>query len=167
VQGPADLGDGQAAGQRGVHLGVAVPGPVRALALGWWLDGRCRLGLAGLVAQAGAVPGSGPLDRVGEVVEQVPPVGHLDCERGAAGGAFGVAAAPVAADHLHAGAAVQPRPEGVRGSFREQVDGAAGLDVHQHGAVDVAAAQREVIDAQHPRRGERRLRQGADQPQQR
>jgi hypothetical protein len=81
VQGAADLGDGQAAGERGVDLGVAAAGLLRPLPLrrGW--DGRRCLGLGTLVAQAGAVPGGGSLHCVGEVVQQVPPVGHLDSKR--------------------------------------------------------------------------------------
>jgi hypothetical protein len=62
VQVAADLSDGQAAGPR-----------------------RGRLGRGDLFAQAGAVAGGRPLDRLSEIVQQVPPVGDLDGERGAAG----------------------------------------------------------------------------------
>jgi hypothetical protein len=168
LQGTADLGDGQAAAQGGVNLAIAVPCLLSTLTFWRCRDARdARLGLGGFAAQAGAVPGGGSFDCVGEVVQQVPAVGDLDGERGAAGGALGVAAAAVAADHLDTGMGVQPGSEGVRGPPGKHVDRAPGLDVHQHGAVDVAAAQGEIIDAQHPRGGGRRLGQGAEQPQQR
>jgi hypothetical protein len=54
------------------------------------------------------VPRGGSFDRVGEVVQQVPPVGDLDGERGAAGGTLGIAAAPVPANHLNAMVGIQP-----------------------------------------------------------
>jgi hypothetical protein len=120
-----------------------------------------------LIAQAGAVAGGRAPGRLGEVVQQVPPVGGLDGERGAAGRALGVAAAPVPADHLYPRPAAQPRLERLRGSLRQHVDGPAGLDVDEHGAVDMPAAQREVIHAEDPRGGDGQVGQGADQPQQR
>ena len=52
----------------------------------------------------------------------------------------------------------QPGGERVRGPFRQDVHGPAGLDVDQQRPVEVAAAQRELIDAQHPRARSRRDR---------
>jgi len=98
----------------------------------------------------------------------MPAVGDLDGFRRAAGSPFGVAACPVPANQLHPGAACQPGGEGVSRPFRQDVDRAAGLDIDQQSPVTVAPAQRELIDAQHPRRltycG---VRQGTDQPDQR
>jgi hypothetical protein len=47
-----------------------------------------------LFLQAGAVAGDGALDRFGQVVPQVPPVGDLDCQRSPLGGAFGMGLPP-------------------------------------------------------------------------
>ena len=88
VQGAADLGDGQAAGQRDVNPGVTVLGLLGTLPLRHCRRIRGCFGLGGFVAQAGAVPRGGPFHRVGEVVQQMPAVGDLDGERGAAGGAL-------------------------------------------------------------------------------
>src|SRR6266487_5042839 len=57
--------------------------------------------------------------------------------RRALGCAFGVAAAAVPAADLGARVGVQPGAEGFCGPLGEHVDGPAGLDVHQHGAVDM------------------------------
>ena len=124
-------------------------------------------GLRGWFLQAGAVAGDGPLDGFGQVVPQMPPIRHLDGQRRALRSAFGVAAAAVPADDLCAGVGVQPGAEGLRGPLRKHVDRPAGLDIDQHGAVDMPLAQREVIDAQHQRSPAIRVRGGADQPHQR
>jgi len=87
VQGGADLGQVQAAPQCGVDRGVAGPGLLRPQPLRCCGTGR-RLRRSGLVAQAWFVPGDGPFDGAGEVVQQVPAVGDLDGERGTAGSAF-------------------------------------------------------------------------------
>ena len=112
------------------------------------------------------MPGDGPFDGVGEVVQQVPAVGDLDGERGTASSAFGVAAAAVPADHLHAGARIEPGAEGLRGPLRQHVHRPPGLDVCQDGAVDMPAAQREIIGTQHLGGTCGGVGQGADQPQQ-
>jgi hypothetical protein len=62
---------------------------------------------------------------------------------------------------------VQPGLEGLRGPLVQQVNRPPGLDIDKHGAVDVPAAQREIIDAQHPRDGGAGIGQGADRAQQR
>jgi hypothetical protein len=100
VQDRADLGQVHATAQGGMHLGVAVPGPLRTRPLGSRRPARRSFGLGGLVAQAGLVAGGGSFDSLGEVVEQMPPVRDLDSKRGTAGGAFGIAAAAVPANHL-------------------------------------------------------------------
>ena len=91
------------------------------------------LGLGGFFLQAGAVAGDGPFHGTGQVVQQVPAVSDLDGERRAVGCSFGVAAAPVPADHFCAGVGVQPCPEGLRGPLREHVHRPAGLDVDHAG----------------------------------
>ena len=56
----------------------------------------------------------------------------------------------------------QPLLRDVGGAALDDVDAAAGPGVDEHGRVDAAAAQREVVDPQHPRhrqRGQRDLEQ--------
>jgi len=52
----------------------------------------------------------------------------------------------------------QPLPGDVGGAAGNDIDPPAGLGVDEHGRVDLAAAQREVIDPEHPRH--RHLGQG-------
>jgi hypothetical protein len=57
----------------------------------------------------------------------------------------------------------QPFLRDAGGAALDGVDAPAGLSVDEHGRVDAAAAQREVVDPQHPRhrqRGQRDLQQG-------
>jgi ethanolamine transporter EutH len=64
--------------------------------------------------------GDSALDSLVQVVPEMPPVGDLDRERRAFCCAFGVAAAAVPADHLHARVGVQPGPERLRGPLRSR-----------------------------------------------
>jgi hypothetical protein len=105
--------------------------------------------------------GDCPLHRLGEIMEQVPPVRDLDGERRAAGRALGIAAAR-SRQITSTPAGCPATTRGLRGSPRQHVDRPAGLDVDQDGAVDMPAAQREVIHAQDPRSG---IGQGPDQQQ--
>jgi hypothetical protein len=112
------------------------------------------------------VRGDAPLGGFGEVLPQVEPVGDLDRAGCAGAGPVGVGAGAVPADHLHprvGGQPVRQRPGVAAG---QQVQRCAGLAVDQHGAIVLAAADREVIDAEHPRDARRRVRGGHDQPQQ-
>jgi hypothetical protein len=102
--------------------------------LGRWRPG---FGVWWRVLQAGAVAADRTLDRLGQVVPQMPPVGDLDRQRRTLSCALGVAPAAVPADDLHARVGIQPSAEGLRGPLRQHVDRPAGLDVDQDGAVDV------------------------------
>jgi hypothetical protein len=126
---------------------------------------RLRVGGFGL-AQAAAVARHELLDVTGEVVPQVPAVGDLDRSRCTLTGAVGVGAGAVAAHHLGAGVLPQPVGEGVGVPVAQQVHRAVGGHVDQDGAVVVAAAQREVVDAEHGHAGGRRVGQRAEQAQQ-
>lgn len=110
--------------------------------------GRHRPGCArrfGRLAQAFAVGSHDPVDRRGQVAQQVPAVGDLDRLRGALTGAFGIGAAAVSADDADAGMPAKPGGDGVGVTIIEQVDRAVGGHVDDHGAVDVAAPHREVV----------------------
>jgi hypothetical protein len=153
-------------------MNLAMPGPRprgqaflrRRRSLLSWGPG---FGLRWWFLQAGAVAGDGTLHRFGQVVPQMPPVSDLDRQRGALGGAFGVAAAAVPADDLHTRVGIQPGTEGLGGPLGEHVDRPAGIDVHQHGAVDMSLPQGKVIGTEHQRGPATWVGRGADQPQQR
>ena len=99
--------------------------------------------------QAATVAKHRLLDVLGEVVPQVPAVGDLDGSWRAGAGAVGVGAGPVAADHPGAGMLAKPDRERLCLSVFQQVDGPVGGHVYQHGAVDPAAAEREIVHTQH------------------
>jgi DNA ligase D-like protein (predicted 3'-phosphoesterase) len=82
-----------------------------------------------------AVPADRPLDRLGEVVPQVPAVRDLDRVRSTAGAAVGVDPGPVPADHLSSRPGSQPRGERIRRALVQDVGRAPGLDVNQQRAV--------------------------------
>lgn len=66
--------------------------------------------------------GDGLLDVVAEVMQQMPPVRDLGYAGQGTVGAFGVAAAAVSADHLHARVGAQPAGEGFRVAIGQHVD---------------------------------------------
>ena len=97
-------------------------------------------------------------DGLAEAVPQVPAVTDLDCRWQCPADRLAVSARAVTAHDLDAGMVPQPLLGDVGGAAGDDVDTPAGLGVDEHGRVDQAAAQREVIDAEHSRH--RRLGQG-------
>ena len=89
----------------------------------------------------------------GQAVPQVPAVTGLDRAGQRAADRLAIGAGPVAAYDLHAGMPAQPRLQYVSLPAGQDIDPLAGLGVDQDGRVDLAAAQREIIDAEHPRHG--------------
>jgi hypothetical protein len=80
VQRPADRGGADTGGMQGVDLGVPLPGHLGPAAR-LTLDRRARLrdGLGlGPILEAGAMGTHDPIDRLGEVLQQVETVGDLD-----------------------------------------------------------------------------------------
>jgi hypothetical protein len=106
-------------------------------------------------------------DTFGEVVPQVPAIGDLLGSWRAGAGAVGVGAGPVTADHPGAGMLAKPGRERLRLPVLQQVDGPVGGHVHQHRAVGAAAAEREVVHAQHGHLVDLGIWERAQQPQQR
>jgi hypothetical protein len=111
--------------------------------------------------------GHGLFDVLSEVVPQVPAVGDLPGLGRALVGTVGVGAAAVAAHDLGAGVLAEPVREGVGFPVRQQLHPAVVVQVDQHGAVDVATAQREVVDAEHGHGAGLGVGQRAEQSQQR
>jgi len=108
----------------------------------------------------------GVLEVLGQVVPQVPPVGDLHRTRRADSGALGVSSSPVPADHLHPRMGLEPVGERAGLAVGEHIDRPVGGHIDQHGSVDPAAAQREVIHPQHRHHPDRRLRQRPHETQQ-
>ena len=113
LQGPADRGATVALSEEVLDLGVAAPGP-HDDRLFVWADRRRRRARARRrddgrlvggrwLGERASVGGHGLLDRLAQVAPQVEPVRYLDGVGRAGSGTLGVGAAPVPADHLHAG----------------------------------------------------------------
>jgi hypothetical protein len=113
---------------QGMDLSMPLPGRLRSVSLGdsgrwsrlgggwgWLGDGIGR----GLVPQAFPVSAHDLVHGVGQVVEQVPAVRHVDRVGCAVAGSVGVAAGAVAADHLGTGMGAQPVGEGVAEAIRQ------------------------------------------------
>jgi hypothetical protein len=110
-----------------------------------------------MLPAAGVMAGN-PLDRVTEIVQQVPAIGDLDCLWRATGRSVRVAAAPIPADHLGCGAGPEPIGELVRRTTVQEIDGAVGFPIHQDRAIHASAPHGELIDPQHARVRHHRLR---------
>ena len=94
-------------------------------------------------------------DGLTEAVPQVPAVADLDRAGQCPADRLAVGARPVTAHDLDPGMAAQPLLRDIGGAAGDDVDAPAGLGVDEHGRVDAAAAQREVVDPQYPRHRQR------------
>jgi hypothetical protein len=97
--------------------------------------------------QFGAVSSDDALDGLGEVVQQMPGVGHLPglwCT----GAVVAEGAVAVAGDVPHLGVFAQSGGGGVRGAVREDVDGAVSVRVHEERCGGTTTAHGELVDAQ-------------------
>ena len=98
----------------------------------------------------------------------MPAVGDLHSIGSTVPGAVGVPAGPVPADHLHTGMETEPIREVGGLPAQEHVDRTVHVgQVDQYRAVVAAAAQRELVDAEHRHQADRWIRQRPDHPQQR
>ena len=80
------------------------------------------------------------LDRLGEVVPQVPAIGHLDRAGCAAADGFGVRTGAIPAHDLDPGMLAQPVGEGVCRPIRKHLDRSVGVDIDDHRPVDMPTA---------------------------
>ena len=101
-----------------------------------------------------------------EVPPQVEAIRDLDRVRQAGAHGLRVGAGAVAADDLYTGPGGKPGGDCGALPVREHLDRAVGVHVDQDRAVAVAAAQREIVDAQHVQLGNRRVGLGTDQREQ-
>ena len=102
-------------------------------------------------------------DGLAEAVPQVPAVADLDRAGQRLADGLAVGARAVTAHDLDPWMAPQPLLGELSGAAGDDVDAPAGLGVDEHRRVDQAAAQREVVDPQHPRHwglGERDPQEG-------
>jgi hypothetical protein len=84
--------------------------------------------------------------------------------------ALRVGTSAIAHDDLDASVVTEPVGEDLGRPVVQQVNGPMPFEVHQERAIATnatAAAQRDVIDAEHPRRGHRLVDHRVQQPQQR
>ena len=88
-------------------------------------------------------------------VPQMPPVADLHRLRQRPARCLAVGPRAVTAHDLDSRMPPQPCLGRVRGPAGDDVHPPAGLGVDEHGRVDQAAAQREVVDPQHPRHRKR------------
>jgi hypothetical protein len=89
------------------------------------------------------VGGDRLLHVLAQVVPQVPTVGDLDRVRRGLAGSLGVGASAVPADHQGSRMVPQPAREGAGLPISKQIHRLVGGHVHQDGAVDMPAPQRE------------------------
>jgi hypothetical protein len=92
-----------------------------------------------------------PLHCVAQVLDQVETIGHLEGFGGAIRSGLGIGTSAVAAEDLHAGVLVQPGGDGLGVAVRQEIDGAVALPIDEDGAVCLAFAEREVIEAEDAR----------------
>jgi hypothetical protein len=118
-------------------------------------------------AQVASVGSERHLQRLGQVLQQVEAVCHLNGCGGAVVGALGIRTGAVARDHRDAGVLAQPGRERARLAVGQQRHGTASVEVHQHGAVGVPLAQRPVVHAQRGGCRDAGQRCAPDQAQQR
>jgi hypothetical protein len=93
------------------------------------------------------VPLEQGLDRLGQVVRQMPAVGDLDRRWSAVRRAVGVLAGSIARNDLDAGMGFEPSGKGLGGTVREEIDRAMPLEVNQDGAVALPLAFGPVVDS--------------------
>jgi len=117
-------------------------------------------------AQRGQAGQDGLLNRFGEVLPRVEPVGDPHRAGRCVPGGPGVSAAPVPADHLDAGMGVQPVREGLRFPIRQHADEAVAVHVHQNGGIRVTLALGDIIHPEHGDLPGLRIRQRPDQQDQ-
>jgi len=154
----ADAGEVQSALGKGVDVVVALPGSrgQGTLDRRRFDLGVTRVHLRRGLDKCGAVALEDALHDLVEVVEQVPAVGDLPRLRCAGTRALRVRSSSIAADDFDAGMLLQPRGQCRGRAVAQHIDRAARVHVHEHGAVGVAAAHRELVNADDPKHAGRR-----------
>jgi hypothetical protein len=88
-------------------------------------------------------------ERVGEVLQKVEPVGHLDSLRRTFGGSFGIGASAITGNDADAWMFFEPVSDRLNLTIFEQRDWALSLQVNENGAVALAFLPGPVVDPDH------------------
>jgi hypothetical protein len=104
----------------------------------------------GRPARRGALLQQELLDRMGQVVQQVPAVGYLGRAGGALGQRLAVDVRAVAGGGLYPRVPLQPSGEALLRPFGQQVHHPVPLEVYQDRPVTGPATEGEVVDAKDP-----------------
>lgn len=87
-----------------------------------------------------------------EVLEEVPPICHLQCVGGGLPDGLGEGHQPVTADDLGAGVLAEPGGDCAGLAIRQHVHRPGGLDVDEDRSVGPSSAELELVDTEYPRR---------------
>ncbi|SFR00123.1 hypothetical protein SAMN04488564_1011020 [Lentzea waywayandensis] len=117
--------------------------------------------------QTVSVAGHAAFDGLAWVLPEVEPVGDLRGNRRSEPGPFRVRPGAIPAHDLDPGMRCQPAGQRLSVAAGQQLQRSAGLAIDQHGAVVMAASQREVVYSQYFRCHGGRIRQRHGQPKQR
>jgi hypothetical protein len=81
------------------------------------------------------------LQRVGQVVDQMPPVSHLECLGRATPGSTGADAITISADDLGTRMFARPIDERISRGIFQQIDNAMRIRIHQNRAVATSTSE--------------------------
>ncbi len=84
----------------------------------------------GRLPERAMVAGQEALQRIAQVLQEVPSVGDLNGVGCSLGRSFDIGVAPVAANNLDTRMGLEPRPKRLRLAVRQQVHGAMSLQIH-------------------------------------
>ncbi|GGZ40236.1 hypothetical protein GCM10010344_00870 [Streptomyces bluensis] len=110
--------------------------------------------------QAGTVLMADSFDGERQVAQQVPAVSCLNGVRGGLPDGAGVGAGPIAAHDLGTGMAAKPRGQRLGPPIWQNVDGLVGFDIDEDRSEAAAAAEGELVHAEHTWGPVRRGRSG-------
>jgi len=84
------------------------------------------------------------------ILEEVKPVGDLECLGCTLPRSFGIRLRPVSHDNLDTGMSAQPGGQRLGGPPREEIDRSMGLEINQERGVHLTATEGEIIDTEDP-----------------
>lgn len=108
-----------------------------------------------------------PFEDIAAIAREMKAIGDLGCLGCSLPRATGVVTAPIATDQLRLTMRAEPGGKRIGRPLGQQIDHAMSFEVGEDRAVMVTAPQREIIHAEHGRRADRWLGQGAHEAEQR
>jgi hypothetical protein len=160
----SDRSNRQTSAAEGVDLGVATFIPNldsahrRERRGGSLFIKRRQLVGRALLVQWRQYPHGHALKSIHQVMDDVPPIGHLHRTWSTAPCRTGVHAISIATDHFRSGMFAQPIDQRIRRRILKQVDDLMPTTVDENGAVAAPAAKGELVNPEDRRRLNRRLR---------